>query len=529
MRVADLVDLEWLLRDRGEERGPGSDADGPAGEGRADARRAEIERGRDAVRRALEDAGVPAGEARARVAGDRALRESLLTAWVGAERIERSGDLPGERVESALSLLRLGFVVLGLCVGTGAASALLAYDGSTPVNVLWFVAILFGLQIVSLVLSFLVAPLLGRLRSPGGSGGLLQSGLRSLVRRLLGGRGRKLAAIASAMRTRNRLYATIERWTLFAIWQRFGVALNVGALTTCLFLVTFSDLVFGWSTTLQLDSRDVHAIVSGMAMPWAWLGDAFVPSEAIVAASRWSRMDGAFVGGVADASTLASQWWRFLVAGLCCYGFVPRSLALWYGAHQARRGLRALRLDHAAVEQAFDALLPIGAGWDAPAPDAVRGPAPAGSGRPAGPVEVAAGVPTAVVCWGSVARAGQAVVDAVAARFGLAVAARVDAGGAELDGDERALAVVRSAGAERALLLLDAGQQPTKDALRFVGALRTALGDNVGIAVLLVERGAGGQLADADADERAAWRRSLTTLDDAWVGVATLVPGGGAA
>ena len=46
-----------------------------------------------------------------------------------------------------------------------------------------------------------------------------------------------------SMRSRRALYADVERWTLFGIAQRFGVAFNVGALLASLQTIAFSDLV----------------------------------------------------------------------------------------------------------------------------------------------------------------------------------------------------------------------------------------------------------------------------------------------
>src|SRR5690606_17221665 len=130
------------------------------------------------------------------------------------------------------------------------------------------------------------------------------------------------------MRSRRSLYADVERWTLFALAQRFGVAFNLGALVVALVLIAFSDLVFSWSTTLDVDAASVHRGVRAVALPWSWL-PAAVPSLEVVEASQWSRMQGRFVGGTSadEAVRLAARWWSFLVAGLACWGLAPRLFA----------------------------------------------------------------------------------------------------------------------------------------------------------------------------------------------------------
>ena len=201
------------------------------------------------------------------------------------------------------------------------------------------------------------------------------------------------------------------------------------------------------------------------------------PDLAAVEASRWSRMQAAFVGGTsqADAERLAAGWWQFLVVGLCSYGLLPRSLAWWFGAARASRLRHALQLDDGAAQQALDRLLPK-TGWDAPRPDDVRGAAPtprldatAQAPLPAAPPGAAA----ALLAWGSFP---ERAVAPLAARLGLHAAVTAAVGGADLAADDRALARLRSAEVARAVLVVDAGQQPTKDAIaKAVEALQGVL------------------------------------------------------
>ncbi len=512
MRVADLVDLECLFREASDSLGGARSAGALTGAVGGDAGE---RRARRAVQAALEEQGIAPDAARARVPADPVLRRTVFGAWIAAERKHRADDLPGRAVESALGLVGRALLTVGLLFGAGAAGGLLHYDGEVPVNVLWFVAMFFALQIGLLIGTLWFVLRAGR-KSGSPGPGWIHLGVAALLRRFLGERGQRVARLMEDLRHRHGVLARIEAWTLFTLVQRFGVGFNVGALLACLTLVAFSDLVFSWSTTLEVEASTAHTIAESFALPWSWLMPDACPDLAAVESSRWSRMQSAFVGGTsqADAERLAAGWWQFLVVGLCVYGLLPRSLSWWFGATRARRLRNALQLDDGAAQQALDRLLPR-TGWDAPRPDEVRGAAPVPSVDPAAQHSMPAapaGAAAAFLAWGSFP---EPAVTPIAQRLGLGAALTSSVGGADLAADDTALASLRGAELARVVLVVDAGQQPTKDALRFLVSLRQTLGAGRPIAVVVVERAIDGSVdRDADPEEREVWRRSLASLGD---------------
>lgn len=486
MHVADLVDLEWLLgqraRDRANDREPRP------------------------LRPSARDA------ARSAAAGVRADRRAAaaLAGWLEVERLRRD-RLPGAGVAAALGTLRLVLVVVGLLVGMAVAAGLLAYDGSTPVNLLWFLGVFVGVQALVLIGSLLL--MMVTRRPP------VVPGLRRLVSWLRRD-GREIWPVGA---TRHGDWAGTERWLLFAAAQRFGVAFNLGALFAVLGLVAASDLTFCWATTLRVDAGDVHRLVNGLATPWSWLSADLVPDADVVAQSRWSRMQGAFVVVGIDqtrAEELAGAWWPFLLSSVVCYGLLPRLLAWVAAAGLLRRALLSARFDGAEARAVVDELLADRAGWDAPDPGAVRGPAPTGDGTAADPAAGRLDGRTLLVLWGALG-ADRELPARLGARFPLQVIAEVAAGGMDLDADDRALAALAAPEMDRVVLVCDAGQQPTKDLLGFLRrSFEAAPQPGPWFTVLLIERRDDGSLVGADADERGAWARSLAALGNRRAAVA---------
>lgn len=494
LKLRDLVDLEWLLAD------PAHLPESVVREARPAALAAT-----DGLRGAL------AFDAKARVA----VCDAVLSA-------ARSHDLalPGRTVERALRIAGVALVALGLISGGGAAAGFLAYDGTHPVNVLNFVLFFFGLQLVLLALMlWFVRP---RRADDAPDVPVVHRAVAWFVLRLLGTRGPAAAERLHVWSARHQLYAGVERWTLFALVQRFGIAFNVAALVVTLLLVTGTDLMFSWSTTLSIGGREVHALTSALAVPWSFW-DAGVPSLATVDGSQWMRQPPAgFVDqnlSMAAHREHAAAWWRFLVAGIVAYGWLPRTAALGFGVVKKERALRAVGLDHAGFQALYDRLLPANVGFDGPDPTTVRGPAPvAADPKPAtarAPREP--GAKTVLLCWGSAGRSRAAFPSALARRWSLDVVASANAGGADLGDDERALQHVTRSAPRRVVVVFPPGQQPTTDAVGFLRAIRKRLGPTKPLVVTLAAAAGDGSLTGAEPGEHDIWRRSLAAVGDAYL------------
>jgi hypothetical protein len=496
MRLADLIDLEaQLARDR--------DAD-PAG--------------LEARDRALLGGAVTSPDG----------RSELLSRWLGALRESAPGQLwPGRPVAQALSSLRAVLALGGLALGWGSAVAVLRYTGAHPVNV-WDVLLVFvGVQLALLALllaSFVLplaalgAPLLGPLRG----------GLAALYPRLAArGAGARHAERAEAwrllwhrLRSRRSLYHALEPGLLLGLTQAFGVAFNLGALLGFLRTIVFSDVAFGWSTTLDaLDAGRFHALVSALAAPFGWLWPEAVPSEALVEATRYSRLEAAYLvagAGRAADPRVVGGWWPFLVAALVIYGLVPRAILLAAARLWTARRLARLPFDDAEVARVVRRLAE-------PAVE-TRATAPEGAGPPPAPAwpggkEQPPGGRCAVVLWRD-ARGGDALERAVARQTRRPVAAVRSAGGR--DHEEGAVDWARAVdGAEPVVVVAEAFEAPDRGALRLLGSLRRALGPRRHLLVLLVDP-AGGGPAPPDETEVRAWRDGLAPLEDPFLAVEPL-------
>jgi len=451
-------------------------------------------------------------------------RAALLSRWLEALREREPGALfPGRAVARTLGLLRLALAALGLALGWGTAAALVAFTGGHPVNVWDVLLVLVLLQVLLLVFlavavalpaATLGAPLLGATRDA------VAALMSRLARRGGAARAEEWRALWYRLRGRRSLYHRVEPWLLLGTTQGFGVAFNAGALLALLRAVVFSDVAFGWGTTLvELDAARFHALASALAAPWGWLWPDAVPSLALVEATRYSRLESAYLAagaGRAADPALVGGWWPFLFAAIACYGLLPRAAALLLARLRTRHLLARLPLDDAEVSRAVRRLSEPhvetrAASGEALAPPRAAAPAASLARSPGG-------ARAALVLWRDVP-GGPALAGAVARHVGRDVAWIRAAGGRDEEpgtpgGADLAAALDGAGGRPDPVVVVAEGfEAPDRAALRLVRTLRAAAGPRREIRVLVVDV-EGGRVRGAGEAAVRIWRDGLARLED---------------
>ena len=483
LTLAELIDLEVQLA---------ADADGDP---------------RELVER---DAAVGERIGAGRMAGR---RHALLRAWLSALGATGPGSA-GRRVETFYRVAGWSAAAISLVGGAGTAAALLRYDGRDPVNIIDFLAVLVGLQLLLMtasVVALLPAPWRGR--------AMQLSGLQELVRDLgyrragvtaalqnRGVLGAKGAAAVGRLAALHGVYASVERWSLTALTQRAAVAFNVGALAVTLYLVTVRALAFAWSTTLEIDPERMTQVFRAIATPWSFLTGA-VPDRELVELSRY------FPGRAYDADRLG-DWWPFLFAALFTYGLLPRLVLAAYAAYRQRAARRALALDHGECALVYFRLLRTAAGWGPGVEVGSEIPAEARSdAEPSAAPLPGTDLPVRVIRWADAAVTPEAAERLVAAKYRWRLGSFDSANGDDSDAETAVVSRLGTDGNRSPVILLaEAWEPPSKNLLHFLVALRGSLGPERTIVVGLLTRGA--ERAGASMDDVRIWRRRVAALGD---------------
>jgi hypothetical protein len=255
-------------------------------------------------------------------------------------RSDRS-PTPGTRFEEALGWFHSIVALAGLLCGSAVALALFHSGGPHPVNVLHVLAALIGVQIVLLLL--LLVALIPRkgARPPG----LIHEFLLRMLQRLLV----RFVPDSDPNLLRDLVgrldaHMGLTRWLLIRAAQIFGVSFNLAALAGCLYRIVFTDVAFGWSTTLQFDASDFRRVLKVLSSPWSWFAPRAVPTPEMVQATQYSHLEGKYllraVGERSLGTAILGGWWRFLILSTVTYGFLPRMIVLSVAELRVRRILR---------------------------------------------------------------------------------------------------------------------------------------------------------------------------------------------
>jgi len=440
-----------------------------------------------------------------------------VSAWLDGLR-EGSGPSAGERALRAQRVLRTLLALAGLGIGVGTALAVFAYDGSHPVNVVQVLAVFVALQLATLVATAVIAlPEAWRRRVPGLAA--LQDVLRLVspgraapaLRRALGAEQREAFDRAAGLAQRHqRLYGDAQKWALLVGSQLFAVSFHVAALVTAMALVGFSDLAFGWSTTLEVDGARLHGVSNALSSVWARAIPDAVPTRELIEQTRYFR--GA-AGTPVDPQQSAA-WWRFLLACMACYGLAPRVLVLAFANWRQRVALARVFASLPGVAELRDRLdsrwvATVAAEEERESPLSSAGARAARQTRPAR---------VTAVRWSGVPIEEDAVSVLVRDTLGAEVDGQLAGGaGASLDDSQliEALAAVDAA----PLFLVKAWEPPILEVLDLLTELRAACGEGRPILVWPLSLDEEDRLVPARGADAKTWARRLDAVGDPWLDV----------
>ncbi|MFK7914500.1 MAG: DUF2868 domain-containing protein [Pseudomonadales bacterium] len=290
------------------------------------------------------------------VPASRAGRLRVLECWWQQVQAEPGFEGPAEAAAAQTldRARRIGGYLLflvGLLLGAAVSAAALHYDGSAPVNLISVLAVLVVVPGLMLLLTLLLLP--GRLHGLGWLQDVLVTFSPGQWLSAWFGRRYDSAQFGWYARTdANADYRSIGKWQVVVYSQVFAVGFFIASLGTLLLLVTFSDLAFGWSTTLDVEPARVAQWTANASQPWAALAPAAAPNTELVLQSQFyraQRLRPEQVTGLGD-------WWPFLLLAVTCYGLLPRLLLLGLGQWRLRRAEQALLLGNPQVSKLFERL-----------------------------------------------------------------------------------------------------------------------------------------------------------------------------
>jgi len=446
-------------------------------------------------------------------------------AWLDHPRIASDDDAEvAERIHRGAATAAAVFVLMGAALGFGAAAGLVSLEAGARVNVVWLVAVLVGPQLVML-LAFLAALLPGRWLDaiP------LVAGLADLAGWVRGRLFRRATLARLPERARHLIDRATDRaplvrhrtgvvgkWTVIAWLQQFAIAFNLGALAALFAFVALTDVAFGWSTTLDMETDQMHAIVSGIASPWQWAMPAATVDRETIEATRYFRVTDQ---PVADPEVLG-RWWMFVMMTVVVYGLVPRVGTGAVAAWRRRAALREAMMRWPETQDLLDRLSQPIVSTRATEPEAERR-VTARAAAESVPTESVATREACVINYGALPVDASVLTERIAQTWQVEVTRFDEAGGASLADDQRLVESLAGEGVGAVFVAVKGWEPPVMDAVDFLVDLRNAGdGHRVVTAVVVGVDDAGRITAPGDSTF-ADWAAKVRALGDPRISAAT--------
>lgn len=508
----------------------------------------QADRERDSVDLRRRDAEIGEAIDARRLATEGRDRE-MFVAWLRRVREASEGEpsSPGQQVRLFLDVVGFVLVLLGLGLGFGAVTGWLRMSASEPVNAIYFWAVIVGLQIAILSVWLLaVLPPSWMRRLPGAEA--LQVLLRLLARAL----PMAVAWVAAKMSPEHRLllarirgtlqswgwiYGRLRFWKLVTLTQLFAVAYNVGAILAFVAISYGNDPAFGWKSRL-LTPEQLHGVVKLLSLPWSSFWPAAAPTLEHVQITRFWTLDPSRTGALAAWAL----WWPFLLACLLFYGLIPRLVTLAISRWNARRALESIKLDHGDFFKLKERLTRPLVETQAVTPEvgveeAVQphhSPELARLPKDSAPALAVSRAPSLdqppnsrttrnVVQWAGVNLNHEAMARLVRERLGVEPAAVHTVGDLQGKGDEATLAALEDDGQGEVLMVVESWEPPIADYVDFLAAVRSVVGRERMIVILLYNRDTSGSPIPPRPQDAQVWRDQMATLGDPWLCVEELI------
>ncbi len=425
---------------------------------------------------------------------------ATLRAWIAAIRQDRGGQ--GWLAQRGILTVLAALWLVGLTGGWLLGDVALTYDGSEPVNIIHALMILVGSQLVLLIaLLTLLTFGLERVRE---AFAFINPAV--WISRLLAWmQPARHPSIGELLDEQGAMtHYGIRRWLLVYLAQHFAVALNLGMIAVLFYLVTVTDLAFGWSTTLMVENQVVSGWFEALSSPWRWILPAAAPNADLVEASRFYRLQTRLNQDTVLVAELGT-WWLFMLMCILFYGLLPRMLTLLYaGIRYDRSVISAIRDTVGAARVLLRMRAPLvtsGADEAEQVNGAEESPPPLRQRQTGRPLR------TVAIEWSGV-EADRAALP----RSGITAEQFHAAGGNRSPDADREL-IERIGGLDMEAVVLVAGswEPPMMECIDFLRELRERMDASVICIVLLVPAEKGEAVRPRDLD---TWESALYAMDD---------------
>jgi len=238
-----------------------------------------------------------------------------LFVWLDLHKKRLKKPLLSESFSTYLYGVSLVLVIGGFIAGLFSGLALLNYNGHAPVNVIYFMAMVIVLPLITMILA-----LFSMLKAHHTQSVLIHLSPSYWMEKIVTLLPHKVQENLEEL----KINPLLANWIVIKRSQLIALFFSIGLLVALLVVVATKDIAFAWSTTLQIDASSFHSFLNTLAFPWkSWFPSA-VPSLELIEQSQYFRLGDNLSQEMINNASKLGEWWKFLAFSTLFYAIVLR-------------------------------------------------------------------------------------------------------------------------------------------------------------------------------------------------------------
>ncbi len=242
-----------------------------------------------------------------------------LLFWIKKHTSRLKRPLMSETFSSYLYSMTLTLVIIAFFLGFFSGLGLLSYSGHEPVNVIYFMAMVVLLPLVTMTLT-----LLSMFRANASQSLLVHISPAFWMEKML----RFLPKNVQSSLQELKINPLLSNWLIIKRSQLLALMFSLGLLVALLGIVITKDIAFAWSTTLQVSPKEFHSLLHTLAFAWRDVFPWAVPSLELIEQSQYFRLGEKLDTQMIQNASKLGEWWKFLAFATLFYAILLR-FGMW--------------------------------------------------------------------------------------------------------------------------------------------------------------------------------------------------------
>jgi len=242
-----------------------------------------------------------------------------LSVWANTQKVKLKRPLLSETFSSYLYWITLTLSFLAFVLGLLSGIGLLSYNGHEPVNVIYFIAMVVFVPLVTMSLA-----VLSMFRANRSHSMLIHLSPAFWMERIVALLPNKVEKQLKGRFSELKINPLILNWLVIKRSQVLALAFSFGLLLALLAMVATRDIAFAWSTTLSVTPEAFHHLLNTLSFAWRDLFPWAVPSVELVEQSQYYRLGEKLGDTMIAHAALLGEWWKFLLFATLFYAVLLR-------------------------------------------------------------------------------------------------------------------------------------------------------------------------------------------------------------